>query len=60
MRIVGLALLLMGCGADPEICRNDGECPSGFHCVVGTGLCERMRAPDAAVPDLAILDEGTD
>ena len=60
MRWLILAGLLGGCGNVEDICKTDDDCPSGFHCIAGTGICERMRAPDASVPDLLILDEGTD
>jgi hypothetical protein len=60
MRPVVLALLLAGCSTEPQLCRSDDDCPAGFHCIVGTGVCEHMRLPDAAVPDEAVLDEGTD
>jgi Cys-rich repeat protein len=60
MRTVVLAVLLAGCATEPQLCRTDDDCPSGFHCITGTGVCERMRVPDAAVPDLGALDEGTD
>jgi hypothetical protein len=60
MRWLILAGVFAGCGNPEDICREDPDCPSGFHCIAGTGLCERMRAPDASVPDLQLLDEGTD
>ena len=49
---VVFAFVLAGCGTDEEACRTDGDCPAGYHCVDGTGVCARMTATDASVPDL--------
>ena len=44
------ALALSSCSFAKDQCASDADCPDGYHCVVGTGVCVRMTI-DASVPD---------
>jgi len=46
----------MGCGGGSALdatCQKDSDCPTGYHCVVGTGACVRFTTPldDAGAKD---------
>jgi hypothetical protein len=63
---LGLLLAVLtwaGCSSEPldsGYCARDEDCPSGIHCVIGTGVCVGFRNPlDAGVPDLSEADLST-
>jgi hypothetical protein len=53
------SISFVGCereDAFESTCARDGDCPAGWMCVVGTGVCVTQRVPDAAVADSALPD----